>query len=131
MFQNLVSKTTFQGFQFLSIFCFLFNNICNFSKPLILMLFCIFIKVLKNQGGLRIKIKKPKTWKRADQPQAEHQLMDILRIFLFNSSSIHCQKFLSNQHQKVAINCLYITFPHLPGELLTMLMMQSCDSSCM
>lgn len=30
----------------------------------------------------------------ADQPQAEHQLVDIPRIFLFNDSSIHCQKFL-------------------------------------
>lgn len=30
----------------------------------------------------------------ADQPQAEHQLVDIPRIFLFNGSSIHCQKFL-------------------------------------
>lgn len=59
MFQNLASKTAFQGFKFLSIFCFLLNNIHDFSKPLILILFSIFIilRVLKNKGGLRIKKK--------------------------------------------------------------------------
>lgn len=133
MFQNLVSKTAFQGFKFLSIFCFLLNNIHDFSKPLILILFSIFIilRVLKNKGGLRIKKKKNYIWKRADQPQAEHQLMGILRIFLFNGSSIHCQKFLQLFDAGYLSNCLYIPFPRLPGGVPTVLTMQSCNSSCM
>lgn len=115
MVQNLVSKPTFQGFQFILIFCFIFNNIHDLKKPTFnLILHIHYFKSSKKQAGLRTK-KKPR--KRAKQAQAEHQLTDILRIFLFNSSSINYQKSLQLLDAKVTQSTVF-ALPSLTSKVI-------------
>lgn len=58
MVQNLVSKPTFQVFQFILIFCLIFNNIHDLKNPTFnLILHIHYFKSSKKQAGLRTKEK--------------------------------------------------------------------------